>query len=294
MIASAARFGETAALSSVPRSRRVCVACLDSVAAALARGSWSPWRCSWPAAARARSRPDAASRRRRAGAASSAAGAGRARPADDRRPAGSVAGGSRAAGRRSGDRADESAAGRPRRSRRSSRCRAARHAKESRSSRSFVFTRVLNGFSAALDARALAVARARPRTSRASIRVRAAYPASVVDASSRRRTSRAGTGPARSSVVGLDGNGVVVALLDTGVDRLAPVHPCPGCSDGLDILDPEARRSPARTPDAPAARASRHRDGRPRRRLRAARRDLGRRARRVGPADPGRRLAAER
>jgi subtilisin family serine protease len=95
----------------------------------------------------------------------------------------------------------------------------------------FRYVRVLNGFSSRLDPTSLALLEDDPEVA-GIYPVRIAYPAQA--------TEIEGVGPSAVSgldVPGLDGSGVTVALLDTGVD---PSHPYLRGSvlSGVDVIDP--------------------------------------------------------
>src|SRR5581483_3034429 len=74
----------------------------------------------------------------------------------------------------------------------------------------FRFTRTLNGFSATLDARAIAALERSPGV-KGVYPVRVAYPAGTAS------TARLGSGAA-VGLAGITARGVTIALLDTGVD----------------------------------------------------------------------------
>lgn len=104
----------------------------------------------------------------------------------------------------------------------------------------FVYTRTLNGFSAALDSRALALLE-RDEDVVGVYPVRVAYPTAARTGpvqAAHLAESAAATASAR--LPGSDGAGVTVALLDTGIDA---THPAlrGRLLEGIDILDPNGR-----------------------------------------------------
>src|SRR2546425_8478810 len=82
----------------------------------------------------------------------------------------------------------------------------------------FSYTRTVNGFSAAFDARGIALLERAPEVA-GVFPVRAAYPASL--SSELISRSEFGLRPA-INLSNVDGRGVTIALLDTGVDRAHP------------------------------------------------------------------------
>jgi hypothetical protein len=113
----------------------------------------------------------------------------------------------------------------------------------------FRYTRVLNGFSAPLDARALAMLERSPDVV-GVYPVRTAYPASV---SSRALVDSSFAPGARPDfrLPGFDGRGVTIALLDTGVDRAQPFLRG-RVVNGVDIVGGQTYALAAPKPDDPA------------------------------------------
>jgi len=118
----------------------------------------------------------------------------------------------------------------------------------------FVYTRTFSGFSAALDARALALLERDPDVA-GVYPVRVAYPAAA-----RVQPLRSGALPEQGRLSlrlpGFDGSGVTIALLDTGVDTSHPALRN-RLLEGIDILEPESRALARPHPEDPT-RVERH------------------------------------
>ena len=112
----------------------------------------------------------------------------------------------------------------------------------------FVYTRTFSGFSAALDARALALLERDPDVA-GIYPVRVAYPAAAIE--SRRGVIPTATGRNRLRLPGFDGSGLKIALLDTGIDGSHPALRN-RLLEGIDILDPNGRGAARPNPDDPA------------------------------------------
>jgi subtilisin family serine protease len=112
----------------------------------------------------------------------------------------------------------------------------------------FSFARVLNGFSAALDARAVALLERQQQVA-GVYPVRVAYPASVSSQLLGKEGLAIGAGQLPSVLLpGYDGRGVTIALLDTGVDSAHP-YLRGRIQDGINLVDPEVRSGAAAAPD---------------------------------------------
>ena len=111
----------------------------------------------------------------------------------------------------------------------------------------FSYTRTVNGFSAAFDARGIALLE-RASDVAGVYPVRAAYPASL---SSRLLTSSEFGERPNIGLSDKDGRGVTIALLDTGVDRAHPFLRG-RVAGGIDIVGGEAGALAAPRPDEPA------------------------------------------
>ncbi len=111
----------------------------------------------------------------------------------------------------------------------------------------FSYTRTLNGFSAAFDARGVALLERAPEVA-GIYPVRAAYPASFT--SRLLSDSEFGQRP-EIALSDVDGRGVTIALLDTGVDRAHPFLRG-RVSGGIDIVGSDAEALAAPHPDEPA------------------------------------------
>src|SRR6266576_6074687 len=108
----------------------------------------------------------------------------------------------------------------------------------------FSYTHTINGFSAAFDARGIALLERAPEVA-GVYPVRAAYPATI---SSRLLTSTEFGERPNIGLSDKDGRGVTIALLDTGVDRAHPFLRG-RVAAGIDIVGGEAGALAAPRPD---------------------------------------------
>ena len=109
----------------------------------------------------------------------------------------------------------------------------------------FVYTRIFNGFSAPLDARAIALLERDPDVV-GVYPVRAAYPASLslTELLAPSSSRPAAGGAPELGCPASTARGVTIALLDTGVDATHP-YLRGRLLDGIDILDPDGARTRA-------------------------------------------------
>lgn len=115
----------------------------------------------------------------------------------------------------------------------------------------YSYSRVISGFSAPLDARAIALLQRFPEVE-GVYPVRIAYPASVASSLLERdEVARGSAVRARMSLPGFSGRGVTVALLDTGV-QLGHDYLAGAVLEGFDVLEDDDLAAAEAKPDDPA------------------------------------------
>src|SRR5438067_766671 len=114
----------------------------------------------------------------------------------------------------------------------------------------YSYTRLVNGFSAAFDANGLALLERAPDVA-GVYPVRPAYPASVATGFVGNLAQGIGK-PGDAGLSGVDGTGVTIALLDTGVDRAQP-YLRGRIGKGIDLVGGDAGAQAAADPDRPVS-----------------------------------------
>src|SRR4029453_13275363 len=117
----------------------------------------------------------------------------------------------------------------------------------------FSYTRVLSGFSAPLDARAIALLQRFPEVE-GVYPVRIAYPAAVSSTLVARHQLPDGAGyRAQLSLPRASGRGVTIALIDTGI-QLSHDYLTGAVQEGVDLLERDDSAPPKTKPDDPSER----------------------------------------
>src|SRR3954453_8248433 len=120
----------------------------------------------------------------------------------------------------------------------------------------YYYSRVINGFSAALDSEAVALLEREPEVA-GVYPVRVAYPATVSsELLAKNELARGAADRPEIALPGYDGRGVTIALLDTGVDRAQPFLRG-RVEEGYDVLT-GGFSAPAATKPDDATRLERH------------------------------------
>src|SRR3954454_15325415 len=121
----------------------------------------------------------------------------------------------------------------------------------------YYYSRVINGFSAALDSEAVALLEREPEVA-GVYPVRIAYPATVSsELLAKNELARGAAHRPEIALPGYDGRGVTIALLDTGVDRAQPFLRG-RVQDGINVLTDGDFHALAATKPDDATRLERH------------------------------------